>query len=1024
MKLYSKILSKTNVIVFMLICCGQMVVGQDIHPKSVKKEMKRVANWQIAHFRDTFSGREKPHHIADWTNGALYVGMVKYAEMSKTDRYYKWLKDIGEQQDWKLHYRKYHADDHVVGQMYVELFRKYGDSAMIKNTIKSLDYILENPSKEPITLDNYKHLERWTWCDALFMGPPLWAKIANITGEQKYNDFMMKEYQATYEHLFDEEESLFYRDNSYIGKLDGGKKIFWSRGNGWVFGGLTLLMDEYEEGSKEYEYFKDIYLRMAKKLIEIQTPKGHWAMSLLNNDLYPTPETSGTSFFTFGLAWGVNKGLLEKSVYEPHIKRAWHALTGYITKDGMLGYVQPIGAAPGKAWPDKSEVYGSGAFLAAGSEVYKLYGGQKTFQIKNPDYKKSPKTGMTREHWKQAAMYMLEGAFSYVNDIDDPMKFPKMGDVGYPHGDWQIPVEKLEGLCRTLFVAVPLLKENPDLTLNGVKVAEYYRHNILNLLDEKHPSFIKTRDTDGKWPGQTLVEFGALSISLFSIPEIIWDPLTQEQKDALAAKMLSYGDGPTVPSNWKFFNIYVLSFFKDKGYKVNEPLLKEYLQKTLDHYRGDGWYNDNPAYDYYSMWAFQMYAPYWVEIFGKRQYPEISEKFKQNFCDLKKNYPYFFAKDGKMNMWGRSITYRFASVSPFPFFSFYENELKDNNWGWDRRIYSGVLLQFLQNPNFMVDNVPALGFYGSFDPAVQYYSCRGGSFWMGKAFLGLLTPEDSEFWQATENDGAWEKDMVNDKANNRFYEESEVMVTNYPEIGASEIRAWCNVTRKGVKKTYRSGESYNKLSYNTAFPWQADDANGTASMNYVFTTNDKDYPFEPGHLYDFKTFENEAYHRTLTSEYIEGVKMQLTDIPLKNGILRVDKVETEKNVSFSLGHYALSHINGFIKEEVRSVNDTEVHIIDNGEYQLALVPVYGWDEIETITSQNLHPESTESTVINVSKNYQADKDKPVLVTALLWKPSGEDFSDGELTLVEKVKFKKKKNSVTLSLKSAERTVNF
>ncbi len=359
------------------------IKGSSINPVSVRNEMKRVADWQIQHFRDTFSGRKKPHHIADWTNGALYVGMVKYAAMAKDDSYYNWLKDIGNQQNWKLHRRKYMADDHVVGQMYIELFRKYGDSKMIDETKNSLDYILQNPSKQPITLDNYKHLERWTWCDALFMGPPLWAKMANITGEQKYNGFMLKEYKATYDHLFDEDESLFYRDNSYIGKLDGGKKIFWSRGNGWVFGGLTLLMDEYEPGSEMYEYFKDIYLRMAKKLIEIQTEEGHWAMSLLNADLYPTPETSGTSFFTFGLAWGVNKGLLDKATYEPHIKRAWNCLRGHITKDGMLGYVQPIGAAPGKAWPDKSEVYGSGAFLAAGSEVYKLYGGQPIFQKKN-----------------------------------------------------------------------------------------------------------------------------------------------------------------------------------------------------------------------------------------------------------------------------------------------------------------------------------------------------------------------------------------------------------------------------------------------------------------------------------------------------------------------------------------------------------------------------------------------------------------------------------------------------------------
>jgi len=140
--------------------------SQAIHPLEVRKQMQRVADWQITHFRDTYSGREKPHHIADWTNGALYIGMGKFAKIAKDDRYWTWLKDIGNQQNWKLHRRKYMADDHVVGQMYVELFRKYGDSSYVEPTRKHFDWILKNPSQQPITLDKYAHLERWTWCDA------------------------------------------------------------------------------------------------------------------------------------------------------------------------------------------------------------------------------------------------------------------------------------------------------------------------------------------------------------------------------------------------------------------------------------------------------------------------------------------------------------------------------------------------------------------------------------------------------------------------------------------------------------------------------------------------------------------------------------------------------------------------------------------------------------------------------------------------------------------------------------------
>ena len=187
---------------------------------------------------------------------------------------------------------------------------------------------------------------------------------------------MMAEFKATTDFLFDAQESLYYRDENYIGKFDNGTKIFWSRGNGWVFAGLTNIMNELNPKTDEYRYFLKIYKKMAAKLLQIQTPQGHWAMSLLGQAFYPTPETSGSSFFIYGLAWGINQGILDKATYVPAVIRGWDAMVGHVTEDGMLGYVQPIGAAPGKASADKTEVYGTGAFLCAGSEVYKLFGGE------------------------------------------------------------------------------------------------------------------------------------------------------------------------------------------------------------------------------------------------------------------------------------------------------------------------------------------------------------------------------------------------------------------------------------------------------------------------------------------------------------------------------------------------------------------------------------------------------------------------------------------------------------------------
>jgi len=353
------------------------IADSQLKPAQVAQTMQQVADRQIEHFRDSYSGREKPHHIRDWTNGALYVGMLKWAKLSDDPRYIQWLKSISDRGEWNLHWRTYMADDHVVGQLYVELFRHYQDPTMLIKTKQRLDYIMANPSKQPIELDNYAHLERWTWCDALFMGPPLWAKMSNETGDKRYLNWMLEEFKATTDHLYDADEGLYYRDNAYIGKIVNGEKVFWARGNGWVFAGLTLVMDELDKDTKEYRYFKKLYLEMASTLLKIQTEQGHWAMSLLNAKTFPTPETSGTAFFTYGFAWGINNGLLDKADYLPSIEKAWSALNNHLTKDAMLGYVQPIGAAPGNAWPDKSEVYGTGAFLAAGTELYKLLNGPK-----------------------------------------------------------------------------------------------------------------------------------------------------------------------------------------------------------------------------------------------------------------------------------------------------------------------------------------------------------------------------------------------------------------------------------------------------------------------------------------------------------------------------------------------------------------------------------------------------------------------------------------------------------------------
>ena len=623
------------------------------------------------------------------------------------------------------------------------------------------------------------------------------------------------------------------------------------------------------------------------------------------------------------------------------------------------------------------------------------------FHLVKPDYQLSPLTGMTRQHWMDAATYLLDGAFSYIHTLDDPMRFPKQPGKSYPTDGKFNKTENLEGLCRTMFVAIPLLKENPDLVLNGIKVGDYYRQQLRNMSDPSKSGYIQHLKGG---PSQTLVEFGALALSLTVMPEIIWEPLTQKEKDDLAALMLSYGNGPTIGSNWRFFNIFVMSFFKDHGYEVKDSYMDELLLKSLAHYRGYGWYNDSPAYDYYSMWAFQMYGMIWAHYYGEKFNPEAGRQFVSNFRNLVPNYPYMFAKDGKMNMYGRSITYRIAAAVPFPLMGWLNDPSID--YGWMRRIASSTLLQFLENPALMEDRVPTLGFYGAFEPAVQIYSCRGSVYWMGKAFLGLLLPADNPFWTAVENNGAWEKELQPGKVYNKFMEGSNTLVTNYPNSGTSEIRAWCHETVAKDWQKFRSTENYNKLSYNTAFPWMADSPDGKVSMNYAVLNAKQEW--EVLRLYTFKKFEDGIYYRDAELETTPEIKFRLADIPLPNGILRVDKVSFPITTELHYGHYSLPELESPIVTKEQKAGGYTAYCMDNGAYQTALINLQGWSEVEFVQTEGPHPVSNKCSVINVATTHSGDK---VFITLQLWKKSGKPFTKKELAPVKS--FKQTGDTITI-----------
>jgi unsaturated rhamnogalacturonyl hydrolase len=339
----------------------------------IKTVLKAVADWQIK--------TPLTHHLADWTNGALYAGMVEWAGIAGDESYYNWLRGIAEKNSWTYYIhdnplRRYHADDYCVGQMYIELYRKYKDKKMIKPLRAYLDQILEDPAKGDLKFVNTKEYwstQRWSWCDALFMGPTVWAKMANVTHKKKYLDFMYQEYKFTTDYLYDKEEDLYFRDSNYFTRKEAnGAKVFWGRGNGWVFAGLPIIIRELPSKYEHKDYFVTIFKEMAAKLASLQQPDGSWHASLLDPASYSNPEMSATTFFVFGLAWGIENGYLEKDKYLPAVVKGWKSMVSSVWPEGKVGFIQPIGADPKAVTNEMTEVYGVGGFLLAGTQIYKM----------------------------------------------------------------------------------------------------------------------------------------------------------------------------------------------------------------------------------------------------------------------------------------------------------------------------------------------------------------------------------------------------------------------------------------------------------------------------------------------------------------------------------------------------------------------------------------------------------------------------------------------------------------------------
>ncbi len=651
------------------------------------------------------------------------------------------------------------------------------------------------------------------------------------------------------------------------------------------------------------------------------------------------------------------------------------------------------------------------------------------FEPKTLDYNVSPYTGLTRESWLEAAEYMLQGIFQHICDFQKPVVMPrKETKITYPHlkaspetQASQRTAEVFEGLTRSFFIAAPLIANRPDAQVCGYSMKEYYKNQVLRVCTRGDELYVGSYADQMAITGeanpfrtfQQTVETCALVICLWVCREQIWDTYTKAEQDLIADFLYGYAHENTVPQNWRLFNMLDMAFLNMMGYPIKKDVMRDHAQAIVNYYAGDGWYRDGHSFDYYSCWAFNVYAPIWNLWYGYENEPVIAQMFEENSNKLMETYGDYFDRDGWTNMWGRSNIYRNAATSAFDGNMLLKNSKADP--GRARRISSGSLMQFLGREDFLYQGVPTLGFYGQFSPLVQGYSCAESPFWLGKAFLCLHLPADHPFWTAKENNGTWEE-LKKDEVKVTSLNAPALCFSNHEANGETILR-----TGKVKKQAtdIHGMWNYSKLCYNTKYPWESalpatDSTPEVEAQQYVLkdgTTGDVfrgNVTFWCGEQDDV-LYRRQFFNYRPETESHWTQALNLADFTVPYGVVRVDKLRLHRApVSFTLGAYGFPD-NG--TEIIEKACGKARAIILKGrdacgcEKQLAMTIYDGWEEIALLRSTGTNPDSENSMVVYASmtrKKQYSGFEPYILISQVITKENHEEFTEEELFPIAEV----------------------
>ena len=319
--------------------------------------------------------KTRPSHI--WTRAVYYEGLMALYQLNPDKAYYDYAVAWGESHQWGLNggIQVRNADNQCCGQTYIDLYLIDKKPERIKDIKASIDLMIASDK-----------IDDWTWIDALQMAMPVYAKLGALYNDNRYYERMYQMYMTSKtalggKGLYNQKDNLWWRDKDFVPpyKEPNGQDCYWSRGNGWVVAALVRVLEVMPKNAPHRKEYQETYEKMMKALIPIQRTDGFWNASLHDPNNFGGKELSGTALFAYGMAWGINNGMLSKRKYLPIITKAWNGMVNdAVHANGFLGHVQGTGKQPSDSQPTSYdrvpnfEDYGLGCFLLAGSEIYKL----------------------------------------------------------------------------------------------------------------------------------------------------------------------------------------------------------------------------------------------------------------------------------------------------------------------------------------------------------------------------------------------------------------------------------------------------------------------------------------------------------------------------------------------------------------------------------------------------------------------------------------------------------------------------